>query len=393
MGSHWMGDWMIIRKFLEWSQTATVTERARAAGLLARAYLFSRMTESERRSAEAAMMVVLDDSSPKVRLALAEALATSAEAPREMIRSLAGDQIEIASRVLATSPVLSDADLVDFVADGRCGLQRTIASRQRVSASVCAAIAEVGHESAVCDMLDNPGATVASISLRRIAERFGDLAGIRSRLLDRTGLPCDVRYGLIFRVSQALADYAFVTATVGAERVRRVAQEACQSATLELARSVPPEEMPALVEHLRVSGKLTPALLVDALCTGNVEFFAAAIVSLSGYGDGRVRGILADGRRYAIRALYRTAGLPLDVIDVFVDATLMWREAMTAGKAEARLSIPRKLIELHGERARFSPVLADLLMLIEKMELAGRRQAARDFARSVVDRMVVERAA
>lgn len=384
---------MIIQKFLEWSQTASVGERARAAGLLARAYLQSRLTEAERRSAEAAMMVVLDDASPKVRLALAETLADSADAPREIICALASDQVEIASRVLASSPVFTDGDLVDLVADGRCGLQRTIASRATLSPGVCAAIAEVGHEKAVCDLLDNPGAVIALISLRRIVERIGALGEVRARLLDRPDLPCDVRHGLIFEVSEALSGFAFVTATIGAERVRRVTQEACQSATLQLAESVPQAELPALVEHLRVSGKLTAALLVNALCAGNVEFFASAIVSLSGHGESRVRGILSDGRRYAIRALYRTAGLPVEVIDIFVDATLLWREATTAGAAARERSVPRQLIEMYGERSRFSPVLADVLLLMEKMELSARREAARQYARSVVDRMVVERAA
>src|SRR5690606_5786815 len=158
MRSRCEGDEMIIRKFLEWSQSAPAGDRARAAGLLARAYLHSHMTAPERRAVEAAMMVVLDDRSPKVRLALAEALAGSATAPREIICALANDQIEIAGRVLAVSPAFADADLVDFVADGRCGVQRAIASRQRLPAGVCAAIAEVGHRTAVCDLLDNPGA-------------------------------------------------------------------------------------------------------------------------------------------------------------------------------------------------------------------------------------------
>ncbi len=332
------------------------------------------------------MMVILDDPSPKVRLALAEALAVSPSAPREIVCALARDQAEIANRILATSTVLLDGDMVDLVADRRGPVQRTIAGRASLSAAVCAAIAEVGYESTVCDMLDNAGARIAAISLRRIAERFGGVAEVRARLLDRPGLPCDVRHVLIFQVSEALSRFAFVTATIGADRVRRVTREACQTATLQLAESVPQSELPALVEHLRITGKLTAALLVHALCSGNVDFFAAAIVSLSGHGEGRVRGILVDGRHHTIRALYRASGLSKDVIDVFVDATLMWRGVMTASGGAHGQSIPQRLIELHGERARFSPVLADLLYLIEKMDLAARREAARDYVRSVVER-------
>ena len=384
---------MIIRKFLEWSRTASAGDRARAAGLLARAYLHSRLTEPERRAAEAAMMVVLDDPSPKVRMALAEVLASSADAPRDVIWGLANDQIEVAGRVLAVSTVLTDGDLVDLVGDGRRPVQRTIASRASLSVGVCAAIAEVGCDAAVCDLLDNPDARLAPLSLRRIADRFGDVGEVRLRLLERPDLPCEVRHGLIFQVSRALSNFSFVTATVGAGRLRRVTQEACQNATLQLARSVAYAELPALVEHLRISGKLTPAFLVIGLCAGDVEFFAGAIVSLSGYHENRVRGILNDGRLHAMRALYRAAGLPSEVIDVFIDATLMWRELMAAGGVAGGRSIPQRLIAAYAGRAGSSAVLADLLLLFEKMELAASRESAREYARSLVDHSLVERAA
>ena len=48
-----------------------------------------------------------------------------------------------------------------------------------------------------------------------------------------------------------------------------------------MAETVYADEIPALVEHLRMSGRLTPAFLIHALCAGNVDFFASAVVSLS----------------------------------------------------------------------------------------------------------------
>ena len=46
------------------------------------------------------MTVLLDDSSPDVRFALADALASSPEAPRHVLLSLAADQPDIAELVL-----------------------------------------------------------------------------------------------------------------------------------------------------------------------------------------------------------------------------------------------------------------------------------------------------
>lgn len=371
---------MMIQKFLQWSKMASAGERAHAAQLLAQAYLGERFTGPERREAESAMVFLLEDPSPKVRLALAEALAESAGAPRNVVSALARDQIGIAGLVAAASPVLTDGDLVDLVADGRPGVQRAIALRRRLSVAVSAAIAEIGHESAVGDLLDNADAAIAAISLRRIAERFGGMAEVRTQLLDRAELPCDVRHNLILSIGDALCGTALVSAAIGPERVQRVTQEACRNATLRLAGAVPLAELPALVEHLRVSGKLTQSFLIHALCAGNVDFFAAAVISLSGYRAARVRGILTDGRDHTMRALYRAAGITAGMIDIFIDATLMWREAIGSDEPGGARSVPRRLIERHAVRAGADPALADLLMLIERLDLEWQRQNAREFA-------------
>ena len=62
------------------------------------------------------MTMLLDDPSPLVRQALAEALAYSPEAPASVVYALAAEQPQISAIVLEHSPLLIDADLVDAVA-------------------------------------------------------------------------------------------------------------------------------------------------------------------------------------------------------------------------------------------------------------------------------------
>jgi uncharacterized protein (DUF2336 family) len=174
---------MIVSSFLKWSETAKVGDRCLATKALTRAYAQGQMNQAERREAEAALALLMEDPSPKVRLSLAEGLAMVEHAPRSVVLGLASDQIEVAGRIIALSPVLSDNDLIEIVASGRSSLQRFVAFRGEVSIAVAAAIAEVGEAAAVADMLDNPHVSLARISLRRIAERFGDDPEIRARLL------------------------------------------------------------------------------------------------------------------------------------------------------------------------------------------------------------------
>jgi len=371
---------MIVQSFLRWSETAKAGDRARAAGMLARAYATGVLAPEERPAAEAAMAFLLEDPSPKVRIALAEALASAPSAPRGLILSLANDQIEVASHIIALSPVLSDSDLVDLIATGRPIAQQIVAFRRPLSVSVCAALAEVGSEIAVMDMLENRDASIARISIQRIAERHGDNAEIRSQLFDRPDLPCAVRQSLLEKLGSALAGYGLVRSIIGAERVQHVTEEACLTATLTLAETVPVHELRALVEHLRISGRLTPAFLMHALCAGNVDFFAAAVVSLSGLSDSRVRGLLVDGRETAMRALYRSAGLDGALAPVFVSATLMWRDASRRRGAADPGAIAEALLRRHALDAQQSPAVSDLLRLVDRMHTAWMRQNSRDYA-------------
>ena len=87
---------MIIRQFLLWARTAPPGQRAEAVGALARAYLYSELSPDDRWEAETAMTALLDDPSPLVRRALAEAFANAPEAPRHLVVALANDQSDAA---------------------------------------------------------------------------------------------------------------------------------------------------------------------------------------------------------------------------------------------------------------------------------------------------------
>ncbi|WP_181408028.1 DUF2336 domain-containing protein [Pararhizobium mangrovi] len=366
---------MIVYRFLQWARSASAADRAKAAHLLARAYLESRLAPLEREAAETAMIYLLDDPSPNVRLSLAETLADDRGAPRALVLSLARDQRTIASVIVERSPVLLDRDLVDLVGEAGEAMRMTIARRQNLSIGVVAALVEIGSVDLVCRLLDRDDIAIANVSLARIAERFGVDAAIRMRLLDRDALPGAIRHDLILRVGDALATHALLRATMGHERVRRVTDEACTQATLALAGEVPTTEMPALVEHLRISGRLTSAFLLHALCAKRPDFFVTAVARLSGYREQRVQSLLDGGRTQALNALFRSAGLFDEVLDVMVEATTMRRLCRSDLAA-----FPAKLATQYADRRRKSPVVDDLLLRLERMDRNARRERARLFA-------------
>jgi uncharacterized protein (DUF2336 family) len=367
---------VIVQAFLRWSEKAGSTERAKAANALGRAYLQSDMARENRDAAYMAMTYLLDDPSPRVRLALAEALADAPEAPRAILVSLAEDQPEIACTVIARSPVLTEADLVDLAGRGESLTRALIAARPGLPRGVCAALAET------LVLLENDDAFITPFSLRRIAERHGCDADIRALLLCREALPADARHLLMGRVSEALAGSALVHALIAQNRADSIFREAEDSATILIAGNVPSPELPALVEHLRQRLELTPALLIHAVCSGRLEFFTAAMVNLSGLDDRKVRAILATGRPHALKALFKSVGLLGDAIDVFTEATLMWRRAARSHLSEAAASVSAELLA-HFRHVDGSETLFELLHAVRKLAIAEERQKARHYAEAL----------
>src|SRR5471030_1855830 len=120
---------MIVRQFINWIRTAPAGELSEATRSLARAWLISDLTEEDRAAAEGALLMLLDDTSPLVRQAMAEVFARSSDAPAAIVQALSMDQPSVALPILEHSPLLIDADLVDIIATGDCAMQCAIARR------------------------------------------------------------------------------------------------------------------------------------------------------------------------------------------------------------------------------------------------------------------------
>ncbi|MBY5396504.1 DUF2336 domain-containing protein [Rhizobium leguminosarum] len=374
-----LGRRVIVEAFLRWIETAKTGDRAWAANALGRAYLQSAMSADERAAAEMAMTFLLDDPSPRVRLALAEAIAWSPDAPRNLILSLAEDQPEVACHAVTCSPLLSDADLVDLAARGNGATRMLIAARAHVTRPVSAALAEVGDEEELLCLLENDGAVISSLSLKRIAERLGDCCDIRNLLLDRSDLPADARQLLTQHVSNALVGLPLAQAAIGLQRLQRISREATEAAIVSIAGDIAAREIPDLVQHLRLNGRLTPSFLMHALCAGKVDFFAGAIVDLTACSERRVRSILATGRMHAVRALYESAGLPRDISVIFVEATMLWRDAARKAPASVLGNVCGRLLEKFRHHDAHGAI-GELLDMVEKLHVNEQRQSARVYA-------------
>ena len=377
---------MIVRQFLHWVRQAPAGERAEATSALARAYLYSDLSPDDRAAAEGAMIMLLDDPSPLVRRALAEALASSDRAPQVVVRALAADQADIAIPVLAHSQVLLEDDLVDLIATGHADVQVAIAGRLGLPRTLAAAIAEVGAAEACLALLENGDADIARFSIDRIVERFGHLAPIRENLLARDDLPMAMRQALLSKLSQTLAGFVAARQWLGSEHAEFATKDACEKATVALAADTSYDEVGAFVQHLRHSGQLTAGMILRALLSGNVVLFEEALAELSSIPIDRVTAYVHDKNISGFRALYRAAGLPEVAYPAFREALTAMRAGLLIGEQGGASRLKRRLVERvldacsheRGEEA------ASVLALLRRFSVEAAREEARLFCDDLV---------
>jgi uncharacterized protein (DUF2336 family) len=371
---------MIVRKFLQWAQTASASQRADAASALARAFLYADLDAEQKDEAEQALTNLLDDPSPLVRRALAEAFASAAQAPHHIILALADDQSDVSSIVLGRSLLLTDSELVDCAAIGDTFAQSAIALRPRLSQPVAAALAEIGGCEALISLAINPGADLPEFSMHRMVERFGDDGELREALLLRPYLPPALRSDLVAATSKALLAFVSNCNWIPAERAERATREACEKANVIIAVASEAEVNGPrkLAEHLRASGQLTAGLILRALLSGNMSLFEAALCELSGLPVKRVRGLAADWKSAGFAALYRRAGLPEKLLPVFraaLDALRVCGHDVPASASLSRQMVERVLTVC--ENAPHNGFDEKLFVVLRRFAAEAAREAAR----------------
>ena len=378
---------MIVRHFLQWVRTADAAERAEATSALARAYLHSDLTQDDRTAAEGAMIMLLDDPSPLVRQALAEAIGTSPDAPAAVVHALVNDQPHIAAIVLERSPLLLDSDLVDSIAVGGGDTQSAIARRHSLPRSVSAAIAEVGSAEACLTLIENSGADMATFSLNRIVERFGHLAAVREALLAWPDLPIAIRQILVLKLSQTLVGFVVARHWMDEGRAEQVAQEACEKATVILAAVSGNAEASPLISHLCETGQLTAGLVLRSLLSGNIDFFEQALAELAALPVSRVTALVHDRRAAGFKAVYERAGLPASVFPAFRAAIEVMHEDGPQTELGGNARLRRRMVERVLTSCAGMPAgdVEPLMTLLRRYATEAAREEARLFCDELVE--------
>lgn len=296
----------------------TVPVRADAAKHVGDLFSSASLTEAERETALAILEELARDVEEEVRKSLAIHIAGCAILPPMLARTIAADLETISIPFIQISPALSETDLVSIVRLGSAAKQVAVATRERVSGRVSKVLIATRSAAVVTALLRNGGAEISEPSYHMIMDGFASDTAVQGLLVERAALPLTVTERLIQVVSDGLRDRLIEKHALPPEIAAELLNQARERALFHSAASAPRAfNVEAFAIRLNSKGKLTPTLLMRALCLGDLPFFEAAMSVRAGISVGNASELIADRGPLGFKGLYEKARLPAELFRAF----------------------------------------------------------------------------
>jgi uncharacterized protein (DUF2336 family) len=305
--------------------------RAAVAEKLALTIESTDLTAEERQIAEDIVRSLAQDVAVAVRHALSHSLRRAAHLPRDVALRLANDLEDVALPIVADSPVLLEADLIEIVRTGSPRKQVVVASRPDVSESVAEALISTATEPAVMTLMDNADARIATSSFGKALDRFADSDGVKERMVKRAVLPATITERLVVMVSDQLQHYLVTYHELPAEQASDIVLQARDRVTLNLSNGCSDAELLALTAQMQRQGRLTAQLVWRSLSLGDMAFFEAAMAALAQVPIENARRLIHDAGPNGLASLYEKAGLPARLLPAVRAALEVLREVSFDG--------------------------------------------------------------
>jgi len=296
--------------------------RAEVADKLAREIDSTTLTQAELQLATDIVRVMARDVELAVRRALSENLRRARHLPHDVAVRLANDVEAVALPILADSPVLTDTDLMAIVHQGSSEKQEAIAGRDNVSEQVADALATNGSEAAVAALMANAAARIAEASLGTAIDRFAASDRVKSSMVHRANLPASIAERLVVMVSDKLQSYLVGHHELPLSLATDMVLQSRERATLHFSLGSSEQELERLVRQMHRNQRLTPLLVLRALCLGDLAFFEMALAVMAHIPVRNARILIHDAGPNGLASLYEKAGMPprlLPAIRVAVD--------------------------------------------------------------------------
>lgn len=302
------------------------------------------LSESEKSMVEDIFRLMVKDAEERVRQALAENLKEAPGVPHDVAASLAKDVSDsVALPIIQFSDALDEGDLLEIARSQGAQRQVAVAGRPGITDKVASAIVDSGNEDAVVTLVANENAEISEQTLDKVVDNYGENERVQEPLVKRPSLPVGVAEKLVAKVSDHLKEYLVQRHDLSEEVASDLILQSRERATIGLTSSA--EDAEKLVRQLKKNKRLTPSIVLRAICCGDANFFEAAIAILAGVEVQNARALIHDSGELGFKSIYQKAGLPKGLFPAYraaIDAFHSAEQERTDDGPERRM---RRLLE------------------------------------------------
>jgi uncharacterized protein (DUF2336 family) len=166
-----------------------------------------------------------------------------------------------------------------------------------------------------------------------IMDGFASDAAVQGLLVERATLPLTVTERLIQVVSDTLRDRLIEKHALPPEIATELLNQARERAIFHSAAAAPRAfNVEAFTIRLNSKGKLTPTLLMRALCLGDLAFFEAGMAVRAGIAVRNAVELIGDRGPLGFKSLYERSKLPAELFRAFRAALDVVAELRNSGQ-------------------------------------------------------------
>lgn len=322
---------------------------------------------------------MVHDAEMSVRRVISAQIANLPNVPRDLVMTLANDEIEVAYPILTQNRGLLDSDLIEVIRHRTLEHQLAISIRHSVSGPVSDALVKVGDETIIRSLLDNPNAKISRMTMEFLVEESKRVDSFQEPILRREDLDPALAKRMFIWVSAALRFYILdkyqLDQTFVDDVLERSAIEIGGAAAAAASR---PSKSEALAAELKAEHDISSDMLLKTLADGQVSLFVALFEKISGLRKVLVRRILFEPGGEGLAIACKASGMNRShFLSIFKLSRKAW--PVRSGKPNVLARETRQVMNLYDRMTEEAAKTVtrrwqrdvDYLSAIRELELGG----------------------
>jgi uncharacterized protein (DUF2336 family) len=159
-------------------------------------------------------------------------------------------------------------------------------------------------------LMANNTANITEASFHRAVTRFANSDNVKQAMVLRETLPIAVAERMVTMVSKALQAHLVKAHDLAPATAANIVLASREHSILRLSLGASDDELRQMIAQMHRNGRLTPSLILRALCTGDIAFFEVAMGIKSDVPLDNAQILIHEPSRRGLAALYRRAAMP-----------------------------------------------------------------------------------